>query len=92
MGVEWFIHNASFARWQNSIRVFGFAYRAVDGLDKGTGHHTELREAWRVDGRLMFQDKHGDTYTVISHTLSDFTDAPDAYQEVLAMAGGVDES
>jgi hypothetical protein len=89
---EWCIHNAAFARWKGSIRVFGFAYRMIDGLDKGTGHHTELREAWRAEDRLMFQDKYGDIYTVISHVKSDFTDAPDAYEEVLAMAGVADEN
>jgi hypothetical protein len=83
---EWCIHNAAFARWQNSIRVFGFAYRVSDGIDKGTGHHTELREAWHAGGRLAFQDRYGDIYTVISRVQSDFTDEPDAYDEVLAMA------
>lgn len=92
MTTEWRIHNAAFAKWRNSISVFGFAYRASDGFDKGSGHHTDLRKVWRADGQLVFQDRHGDIYIVISRVQSDFSDASDAYAEVLVMAGGADEN
>jgi len=84
----WIFHNAVFARWQGGITVFGFAYKADDGAESGTGHHTRVFDAWLDGDSLYFKGADGRTYQVLSRSAADFSDAADAYDEVLAMARG----
>ncbi|WP_145128158.1 hypothetical protein [Pseudomonas sp. URMO17WK12:I11] len=88
MTAEWCFHNAVFAHWNGGITVFGFAYKTADGIESGTGHHTKLREAWLKEDQLYFQGADGRTYQVLSRIEAEFSDAADAYNEVLRMAGG----
>lgn len=88
MTEQWIFQNAVFAHWQGGITVFGFAYNGSTGIESGTGHHTKLREAWLDGERLYFQGTDGRAYWVLSRVEADFTDATDAYADVLKMAGG----
>lgn len=88
MPERWIFQNAVFAHWQGGITVFGFAYNGSIGIQSGTGHHTKLREAWHEGAYLYFQGNDGRTYQVVSRVEADFTDATDAYADVLRMAGG----
>ena len=92
MPEQWTFHDAVFAHWNGGITVFGFAYKTADGVESGTGHHTKLQEAWHEGAQLHFQDREGRTYQVISRVEADFTDATDAYADVLKMAGVMHES
>ncbi len=80
--------NAVFAHWHGGITVFGFAYKADDGIESGTGHHTKLHEAWFEGTYLHFHGADGRTYLVMSRAVADFSDSTDAYEDVLAMARG----
>lgn len=84
----WIYQHAVFARWQGGITVFGFAYKAEDGIESGTGHHTKLQEAWLEGTHLHFHGADGRTYRVMSRAVADFSDATDAYDEVLSMTRG----
>ncbi|WP_158682555.1 hypothetical protein [Pseudomonas sp. XWY-1] len=84
----WVFQNAVFAHWQGGITVFGFAYKAADGVGSGTGHHTRVMEAWLDGDFLYFQGADGRAYRVLSRVVADFSDATDAYDDVLAIAGG----
>lgn len=84
----WVYQNAVFAHWQGGITVFGFAYKAADGVESGTGHHTRVFDAWLGEDSLYFKGADGRTYQVLSRSAADFSDAADAYDEVLAMARG----
>ena len=88
MTEPWVFQNAVFAHWQGGITVFGFAYKAADSVESGTGHHTRLHDAWYEGAHLFFQGSDGRTYQVLSRVVADFPDATDAYDEVLAMARG----
>lgn len=89
MPEQWIFHNAVFAHWEGGITVFGFAYKAADGIQSGTGHHTKLQDAWLDGERLYFQGTDGRTYLVLSRVKADFSDAADAYDDVLKMAEGL---
>lgn len=80
--------NAVFAHWHGGITVFGFAYKADDGAESGTGHQTKLRECWLDGEHLYFQGADCRTYRVMSRVVADFSDATDAYDDVLRTAGG----
>lgn len=84
----WIYQHAVFARWQGGITVFGFAYKAEDGVESGTGHHTRVREAWLEGTHLHFRGSDGRTYQVLSRAVADFSDATDGYEDVLVMARG----
>lgn len=85
---QWTFHDAVFAHWRGGITVFGFAYKTDDGIKSGTGYHTRVEKAWQEEGTLYFQGTDGRAYLVISSKRADFSDATDAYDDVLAMAGG----
>jgi len=88
MSEEWTFHDAVFAHWKGGITVFGFAYKTEGGIESGTGYHTKVDGAWTEEGRLHFRGVDGREYRVISWKRADFSDATDAYDEVLRMAGG----
>ena len=88
MHEQWTFHDAVFAHWRDGITVFGFAYKTVDGIQSGSGYHTKVDVAWIEEGRLHFRGIDGRAYRVISRKQADFSDAPDAYDDVLAMAEG----
>ncbi|POA83702.1 hypothetical protein C1882_18315 [Pseudomonas sp. FW305-E2] len=87
-GEMWCFQNAVFAHWNGGITVFGFAYQISAGIESGTGHHTKVHEAWLEATHLYFQGTDGHTYQVLSRVQADFSDATDAYDDVLRMAGG----
>lgn len=88
MSEEWTFHNAVFARLDGGITVFGFAYKTADGIESGTGHHTKVAESWLEGTTLYFQGTDGRTYQVLSRVQADFSDATDAYDDVVKMSGG----
>lgn len=85
---QWAFRDAVFAHWKGGITVFGFAYKTADGIESGSGYHTKVDEAWIEEGRLHFRGTDGRNYKVIYWKRADFSDAPDAYDDVLAMAEG----
>lgn len=89
MSDQWIFHDAVFAHWRGGITVFGFAYKTADGIESGSGYHTKVAGAWVDGGRLHFRGTDGRAYSVISWKRADFSDATDAYDEVLEMAGGI---
>ncbi|WP_054889982.1 hypothetical protein [Pseudomonas sp. NBRC 111129] len=88
MSEQWTYHDAVFAHWRGGITVFGFAYKTVDDIETGTGYHTKVESAWLEGAILYFLGADGRSYRVISWKRADFSDAPDAYDDVLAMAEG----
>lgn len=87
MSDQWTFHDAVFAHWRGGITVLGFAYKTADGVESGTGHHTKVDGAWMDGTTLHFQGTDDRTYRVISWKRAEFSDAADAYDEVLKMAG-----
>lgn len=85
-------HNAVFAHWQGGITVFGFAYKTMDGIESGTGHHTRVEKAWQEESTPYFLGTNGRSYRVISWKRAEFSDASDAYNEFLEMAKGNHEN
>lgn len=77
-----------FRHWRGGITVFGFAYKTVDGIESGSGYHTKVESAWLEGDILYFRGTDGRSYRVISSKWADFSDATDAYDDELAMAGG----
>ena len=92
MAERWTFHDAVFAHWKGGITVFGFAYKTADGIENGTGHHTRIKSAWLDGITLHFESEDGRNYCVSSWKRAEFSDAPDAYDEVLKMARGNHES
>jgi hypothetical protein len=88
MPEQWAFHDAVFAHWRGGITVFGFAYKTADCIESGTGHHTKVAKSWLEGTTPHFEGTDGRCYRVISWKRADFSDAPDAYDDVLAMAGG----
>lgn len=88
MSEQWTFHNAVFAHWNGGITVFGFAYKTDDGTESGSGYHTKVESAWLEGAILYFLGTDGRSYRVISWKRADFSDATDAYDDVLAMAEG----
>lgn len=88
MSEQWAFHDAVFANWQGGITVFGFAYKIMDGIESGTGHHTKVKSAWLDGLTLHFRGTDGCDYRVISWKRADFSDVTDAYDEVLTMTKG----
>ncbi|WP_422416816.1 hypothetical protein [Pseudomonas sp. GZD-222] len=88
MSDQWTFHDAVFARWNGGITVFGFAYKTADGIESGTGHHTRVAKSWLEGTTLHFQGTDDRTYRVISWERAEFSDAADAYDDVVKMAGG----
>ncbi|WP_041166887.1 hypothetical protein [Pseudomonas putida] len=91
MPEHWTFHDAVFAHWRGGITVFGFAYKTADGIESGCGYHTKVDGAWLEGAMLYFLGTDGRIYRVISWRRADFSDAPDAYDEVMRMAGGMRE-
>lgn len=91
MHEHWTFHDAVFAHWRGGITVLGFAYKTAGGIESGSGYHTRVDVAWIDGGRLYFRGTDGREYKVISWKRADFSDAPDAYDEVMGMAGGMRE-
>ncbi|PHN57970.1 hypothetical protein [Pseudomonas viridiflava] len=88
MHEHWTFHDAVFAHWRGGIMVLGFAYKTADGIESGTGHHTRVANSWLERTTLHFEGTDGRCYRVISWKRADFSDALDAYDDVLAMARG----
>ncbi len=88
MPEQWTFHDAVFAHWRGGVTVFGFAYKTADGIESGTGYHTRVESAWLDGVTLHFEGTDGRAYRVISSKRADFSDASDAYDDVLAMTGG----